>query len=100
MVAPTDFTISGSENDVWIFQIAGDLKLSSSVKITLSGGAKAKNIFWQVAGEAVFEAGAHFEGVVLSQTAVHLRTDASMNGLILAQSAVTLQSIKVSKPAN
>ncbi len=100
VIAPTDFTISGEENDVWIFQIAGDLKLSSDVKITLSGGAQAKNIFWQVAGEAVIEAGAHFEGVILSQTAVHLRTGASMNGLILAQSAVTLQSSTVTQPAN
>lgn len=100
VIAPTDFTISGGANDIWIFQIAGDLKLSSNVKITLSGGAQAKNIFWQVAGEAVFEAGSHFEGVVLSQTAVHLRTGASMNGRILAQSAVTLQSSTVTKPAN
>lgn len=98
VVAPTDFTISGGADDIWIFQIAGDLKLSSDVKITLADGAQAKNIFWQVAGEAVFEAGSHFEGIVLSQTAVHLRTGATMNGLILAQSAVTLQSSTVTQP--
>lgn len=100
VIAPTDFTISGGADEIWIFQIAGDLKLSSDVKVTLAGGAQAKNIFWQVAGEAVFEAGSHFEGIVLSQTAVHLRTGATMNGLILAQSAVTLQSSTVTKPAN
>lgn len=100
VLAPTNFTISGGADDVWIFQIAGDLNLSSAVKITLGGEAQAKNIFWQVAGEAVFEAGSHFEGIVLSQTAVHLRTGASMNGRILAQSAVTLQSSTVTEPAN
>ena len=47
---PSDVTISGSANDVWIFQIAGNLTMSSAVNITLSGGAQAKNIFWQVAG--------------------------------------------------
>lgn len=98
VLAPTDFTISGGADDVWIFQIAGDLNLSSAVKITLSGEAQAKNIFWQVAGEAVFEAGSHVEGIVLSQTAVHLRTGATMNGRILAQSAVTLQSSTVTEP--
>lgn len=100
VLAPTNFIVSGGANDVWIFQIAGDLILSSDVKVILGGEAQAKNIFWQVAGEAVFEAGSHFEGIVLSQTAVHLRTGAVMNGLILAQSAVTLQSSTVTKPAN
>jgi hypothetical protein len=100
VLAPTSFTISGGADDVWIFQIAGDLKLSSDVKITLSGGAQAKNIFWQIAGEAVLETGSHFEGVILSQTAIHLRTGATMNGRILAQSAVTLQSSTVTKPNN
>ncbi len=100
VLAPTSLTISGNENDVWIFQIAGDLKLSSDVKIILSGGAQAKNIFWQIAGEAVLETGSHFEGVILSQTAIHLRTGATMNGRILAQSAVTLQSSTVTEPAN
>ena len=47
VVIPTDVTISGSSTDVWIFQIAGTLKMSSAVRITLTGGALAKNIFWQ-----------------------------------------------------
>lgn len=100
VLAPESLTISGTENDVWIFQIAGDLKLSSDAKIILSGGAQAKNIFWQIAGEAILETGSHFEGVILSQTAIHLRTGATMNGRILAQSAVTLQSSTVTKPIN
>lgn len=39
VVIPTDVTISGSSKDVWIFQVAGTLNMSSSVKITLAGGA-------------------------------------------------------------
>jgi len=56
---PTNVTISGDANDVWIFQISGDLSMSANVKVTLAGGAQAKNIFWQVAGEAVFGATSH-----------------------------------------
>jgi hypothetical protein len=89
---PTSITISGSATDVWIFQIAGDLTLSSAVNITLSGGALAKNIFWQVAGTVTIGTTAHFEGTVMSQTAIILQTGASLHGQALAQTAVVLDS--------
>jgi len=96
---PTDVTISGGANDVWIFQTTGDLMMSASKRITLAGGALAKNIFWQVAGRASFGAGAHFEGVLLCKTDVMLETGASMNGRILAQTEVVLQQATVTQPA-
>jgi hypothetical protein len=60
VVIPGDLVISGGANDVWIFQIAGDLSISANKRITLAGGAQAKNIFWQVAGQVLIEAGARF----------------------------------------
>jgi len=45
LIIPTDITITGSATDVWIFQVAGTLNMSSAVRITLAGGAQAKNIF-------------------------------------------------------
>jgi hypothetical protein len=96
---PTDVTISGGANDVWIFQTTGDLIMAANQHVTLSGGALAKNIFWQVAGQATFGAGAHFEGVLLCKTGVTLQTLATMNGRILAQTAVALQKATVTKPA-
>src|ERR1700681_322962 len=56
---PTDVTLSGGPADVWIFQIAGKLKVSNGVKVHLAGGAQAKNIFWQVGGVAVFGTPSH-----------------------------------------
>jgi hypothetical protein len=95
---PSDVTISGSAADVWIFQIAGNLTMSSAVHITLSGGALAKNIFWQVAGQVTLGTTSHFEGVILSMTGISLQTGASMNGRALAQTAVTLDANTVTKP--
>jgi hypothetical protein len=95
----TDVTISGSANDVWIFQMSGDLIMSAAKRIILSGGALAKNIFWQVAGQATIGTTAHFEGNILSQTGITLQTGATMNGRALAQSLVALQSATVTKPA-
>src|ERR1035437_9991072 len=98
VVIPTDITITGSSTDIFIFQVAGTLKMSSAVKVILAGGVQAKNIFWQVAGAATFGTTSHFEGNVLGQTAINLKTGASINGRMLAQTAVTLQMNTVNKP--
>lgn len=96
---PADLVLSGGANDVWIFQISGDLGISANKRVTLAGGALAKNIFWQVAGEVLIEAGAHFEGNILSQTAITMQTGSSLNGRALAQTMVALDSATVVKPA-
>jgi len=98
VVIPTDVTISGGPNDIWIFQVAGTLNMSSAVNITLAGGAQAKNIFWQTSGAVTFGTTSHFEGNILSQTGINLQTGASINGRMLAQTAVTLQMNTVNKP--
>jgi hypothetical protein len=98
VVIPTDVTISGGPDDVWIFQVAGTLIMSSAVNITLTGGAQAKNIFWQAAGAVTFGTTSHFEGNILGQTGINLQTGASINGRMLAQTAVTLQMNTVTQP--
>lgn len=95
---PSDVKISGGPDDVWIFQISGDLMMSSAVQITLEGGAQAKNIFWQIAGQATIGTNAHFEGVILSKTGITFQTSSSLNGLALAQTAVILDSNALTKP--
>lgn len=94
-----DVNISGSPTDVWIFQISGDLIMDAAKRINLIGGAQTKNIFWQVAGQTTIGTTAHFEGIILTQTAVTMQTGATMNGRLLAQTAVALQSATVTQPA-
>src|SRR3989344_1850414 len=71
---PTDVTLSGSANDVWIFQIAQNLNISSATKINLAGGAQASNIFWVVGGQTTIGTTAVFNGNILDQTAIVLNT--------------------------
>jgi hypothetical protein len=85
LLVPTDVTLSGAATDVWIFQIAQDLTMSSATKVVLSGGAVPANVFWEVAGAVNVGTTAHLEGVVLSKTAISLATGASINGRLLAQ---------------
>jgi hypothetical protein len=93
----TDVALSGGPNDVWIFQIPQTLDQASATKVVLSGGAQAKNVFWQTFGDVTIQANAQFNGVILSQTAINLKTGASVNGQLLAQTQVTLEQNVVTK---
>ena len=95
----TDVTLEGGPDDVWIFQVAGTLDQANATQVTLVGGALPKNIFWQVAGAVTLGTTAHFEGVVLAKTMIAVNTEASVNGRLLAQTAVTLQMNAVTEPA-
>jgi len=94
----TNVTLSGGANDVWIFQIAQNLTISNAKTVTLAGGAQAKNVFWQVAGQATLGTTANFKGTILSQTAIIMNTSSVMTGRALAQTAVTLDHTTVTKP--
>ena len=98
VLIPSDVTLQGTAADVWIFQIAQDLTMATSAKIILTGGALSKNIFWQVSGLVDLGATAHCEGVVLTKTSITLRTGASINGRLFAQTAANLDGSTVVEP--
>jgi hypothetical protein len=95
----SDVTLSGGPNDVWIFQIAGKITQANGTKIFLAGGALAKNVFWQSFGDITLGTTPHFEGIILAQTSISVATGASINGRLLAQTAVTLDFNTVNTPA-
>jgi hypothetical protein len=94
-----DVTLAGGANDVFILQIAGSLNQASATRVVLTGGAQAKNVFWQSASNAAIGTTAHFEGTILSKTMIAMKTGASTNGRLLAQTQVTLQKNVVTVPA-
>jgi hypothetical protein len=87
---PSSVTLNGGAGDVWIFQIAGGLTQASATKVILTGGALASHVYWQVAGIVDIGTTAHMEGQVMSLTSIALHTGASVNGRLMAQTAVTL----------
>ena len=105
-VTVTDhITLSGGANDVWIFQIAGDLNSASAgsiatgTKILLTGGAKAENVFWQVAGSSTgVTLGTYstFNGTILSLKQIVMQTGAVFHGKALSQTQVTLDANTIS----
>lgn len=98
VIVNSDLVFSGGANDVWILQVAGDVTFASGVRVSLIGGAQAKNIFWKVAGHADFGTTAHFEGILLSKTSITFQTGASAIARLLAQTAISLDQNTVTQP--
>ena len=97
--ADLTLTGTGSDTDVWIFQSPGTFIVAADKKVILANGTKAENIFWQFAGFVQFGAGAHVEGNVLTATKVDMLTGSSLNGRLLAQTAVQLQKATITAAA-
>jgi hypothetical protein len=99
LLIPTSVTLDGSATDVWIFQIAQGLTVSSGAHVVLSGGAVPKNVYWQVSGAVTLGTTSQFEGVILGMTSIALQTGASIGGRLLAQKAVSIEGSTVTQPA-
>jgi Ice-binding-like len=95
---PTTLTLTGGPNDVWIFQIAQGLTVSSGVQVILAGGALPQNVYWATFGVAQLGTTSNFNGVILSQTSIVMNTGATMNGRMFAGTAVTLEQNTVTQP--
>jgi hypothetical protein len=96
---PTDVTLSGGPNDVWIFIIETDLIVSPGVQILLGGGASPQNIYWvTLVNHVEIGAGAYFRGVILAETFIEMKTGASINGRLLAAQAINLDGNTITQP--
>ncbi len=100
LISAGGVTISGTATDIWIFQIAQDLTVADGAIVTLSGGAKATNIFWQVAGQTTIGTTVAMKGIILCQTQIAMNTGATLVGRALAQTAVTLDANVITIPTD
>jgi len=95
---PANLTLHGKAKDVWIFQVAQNVDIAAATSVFLTGGANAKNVFWQVAGQVTMGTTSHFQGIVLSATQIAMKTGATVTGRLYAQTAVTLEMNTVTRP--
>ncbi|MBC8166864.1 MAG: DUF3494 domain-containing protein [Bryobacteraceae bacterium] len=98
VIIPTNVTLHGSKNAVWIFQVAGTLNIASGKRMILSGGALPDRIFWQVAGAVTLGTTSQMSGNILGKTSIAMQTGARLNGRLLAQTAVTLDANAITRP--
>ena len=89
----------GDANAVWVFQIASSLGTASGSAVTLAGGAKAKNVFWQVGTSASLGTTTDFKGTIMADQSITLANGATLQGRALARIAsVTMDDNAVSLP--
>ncbi|MDB5106167.1 MAG: hypothetical protein JWP91_3856 [Fibrobacteres bacterium] len=99
-ITGSDVTLTGNADDVWIFQIASDLVVGDGIQVTLAGGAKAANIFWQVGTSATLGTTCKMKGTIMADQSISLNTGATLDGRALASiAAVTLASNTITRPA-
>jgi hypothetical protein len=90
-----DVTLEGSASDIFIFQITGDLYIAPKVRIILSGGLVAKNIFWQVSGKVTLGSTSVTQGTIMSQLTFEMKNFAQLYGRALVKNGKLLLSQNV-----
>lgn len=104
LIQAGDLTLDaqGDPNAVWIFQIASDFTTVGGAggNIILTGGAQAKNIFWQTGSSATIGDNTSFKGNVLALTSITMNSGARAVGRMLARngSVVMTNTNIIEKP--
>lgn len=94
-----ELTLAGSANSVWVFQAASTLTAGSTARITLTGGASACNVFWQVGSSATLGSSSQFVGTIMAKASITAVTGADITGRLLADTgAVTLDTNDITAP--
>jgi hypothetical protein len=99
MISAGNFTLTGSNTDVFVFQIGSTLTTNPGTHVVLNG-VLPKNVFWQVGSSATLGTTSIFQGIIMAQASITLTTGATLDGRALARTgAVTLDSNIVNVPS-
>jgi uncharacterized repeat protein (TIGR01451 family) len=85
-----DIVFSGGQDDIWVFQIDGNLEQSDGVDMDLSGCGQENNVFWIVSGTSSIGQHANFEGNLLGDKDITLKNEAAVNGRVFSREVVNL----------
>jgi hypothetical protein len=98
-ITSVDLTLNGGPNDVWVFQMASTLTVGTGREVILTGGAQARNIFWQVGSSATLGTSSIFKGTIMAYASITMNASSTMDGRALAQTgAVTFNGNAGSLP--
>jgi hypothetical protein len=96
MVQSGDLTLDaqGDANAVWIFQVASGFTTVGGAggSVILSGGAQAKNVFWQTGSSATVGDYTSFKGNILALTSITMNSHATAEGRMLARNGAVVMT--------
>lgn len=76
---------AGDPNAVWVFQApSSTVTTAPNTIISLVGGAKASNVWWQVGSSATLGVGTEFQGNILASASISMGTGATSCGRLLS----------------
>jgi hypothetical protein len=99
-----DLVLDGGPNDVWIFQAGTTFVQTTGFNMVLTGGARARNVFWQVGTSTTIGAGCIAKGNFMSAVSSTIVSGAVIEGRVFAGSngnvsgAVTVDANTISIP--
>jgi Ice-binding-like/Bacterial Ig-like domain len=102
-----NLTLDGSTNPngVWIFKVPSALTTADgsigtpASQVLLIGGAQAHNVFWVIGSSATLGTFSLFQGTIMAQASVTLKTGATLDGRALARTgAIALDNNPVNVP--
>ncbi|TDE53426.1 Ig-like domain-containing protein [Flavobacterium sp. GT3P67] len=94
LVQNGDLTLSGSATDVWIFQVASAFTTVGGAggNIKLTGGALAKNVFWQTGSSATIGDYTSFVGNILALQSITMGSHSTAQGRMLARNGAVVMT--------
>lgn len=104
LIQSGDLTLDGQgdPNAVWIFQVASDFTTVGGAggNVILTGGAQAKNVYWQTGSSATIGDYTIFQGNILALTSITMNSHATAVGRMLARngSVVMTHTNTITKP--
>jgi hypothetical protein len=102
IAAGLNVTLTGTATDVWVIRTTQGMTQATGTQVILAGGAVAQNVFWVPAMTVSIGGSAggttKMAGVILAKTNIAIGTNATVNGRLMAQTAVTLNQATITQP--
>jgi hypothetical protein len=91
-------TLAGPANGLWVFQVGTALTTSTSSQVILSGGAQAKNVFWQVGTSATLGQTTKFRGNIVAAVSITMVQGSTLVGRALSKAGITMDGNTITLP--
>jgi len=91
-------TLAGPANGLWVFQIGSTLTTATSSQVQLSGGAQAKNVFFQVGSSATLGTTTQFKGNIVAAISITMVSGSTLVGRALSKAGITIDGGSITLP--